>query len=136
MRPGRSASIHCGGVASRSMNQAGQTVDGRPTWISENLPLDRRQRVGHNGRQTEPPGALYARPRSPAGASGGPSSTTAGVVRGPATMVAADSDNVRGLIAALQCSVAAYPANAAATCGPLWLRERATHRAATRRRSV
>ena len=27
-----------------------QSIDRRPTRISENSPLDRRQRVGHNGR--------------------------------------------------------------------------------------
>src|SRR5579863_5484612 len=72
----------------------------------------------------------------PTGARGGRLSPTAGVIRGPATMVAADSDSDRGPIAAFQCPLAAPAAAAAATGGPFRLRERAAHRAATLQRAL
>src|SRR5580698_1616507 len=46
------------------MNLDIKTVDGRPTSISVHLPLDRRGRLGHNGRQSEPPGAPRERRRA------------------------------------------------------------------------
>src|SRR5579863_148195 len=66
-------------------------------------------------------------------ARGGRISPTAGVMRGPATMVAADSDSDRGPIAAFQRPVAARAAAAAASGGAFRLRERAAHRAAALR---
>src|ERR1700689_941237 len=111
--------------APRCLNLDIKTVHGRPTGISEHLPLDRRGRLGHNGSNRKPPGALHQRRRGPTGARGGLVSPTAGVIRGPATMVAADSDSDRGSIAAFQCPVAARAAVATATGGAVWLRERA-----------
>src|SRR6202163_1837951 len=120
----------------RGMQTIEQIIDQCPTCKSEDLPLDRRRRVGHNGRHSEPPGAPQELCPSPAGAFGGPVSPTAGVVRGSATMVAADGDNLRGGIAALQCVVAAFAAGATAVRTPLWFRKRATHCAAARQRGL
>src|ERR1700689_5294671 len=84
----------------------------------------------------EPPGAPLMAGLEAARRLWRPVSPTAGVVRGSATMVAADSDNLRGRITALQRAGAACPAGATAARAPLWLRKRATHRAAARRRGL
>src|SRR5580658_6929916 len=44
------AALAAGPPVSRYLNLDIKTVYRRPTWISEHLPLDRRGRLGHNGR--------------------------------------------------------------------------------------